>query len=205
MDDLPANALDDAKSNLHRFAMVGLQERFEESLALLQRTLGLSPIAYISRHMTIDRPSASEIGRDERALISEHNRLDIELYAFARKLFGEAVAGADPGLEDDAAMLRSLNESATGEAMEVAEQWLDRELPVGATRPKAELFAAAAEGNVSPIALKHVSKFGVQKERRDGEMIWTRVAQDRPPRTETSDNRRKVVTLSDGRSTSIGA
>ena len=44
MAELPDSALDDAKEHLSGFAFVGIQERFEESVVLLQRLLGLGTV-----------------------------------------------------------------------------------------------------------------------------------------------------------------
>jgi hypothetical protein len=103
MGDLPASALRDAEANLRAFAFIGLQERFDESLALLQRMLGLEFAPYENRHVSVGRPTAAAIRAEERAMIEQANRLDIELYAFALDLFQAAVsaAGDELGLEVD--------------------------------------------------------------------------------------------------------
>jgi hypothetical protein len=83
-------ALDEAKANLRGFAFVGIQERFEESIALLQRKLGWElgrqPESQ-DRHVSSDRPSVADLAEAERALIEECNQLDAELYRFALELF----------------------------------------------------------------------------------------------------------------------
>jgi hypothetical protein len=109
---LPASALDDAKLNLREFAFVGLQERFEESIVLLQRMLGLGSVPYENRHVSSDRPAVEELTDDERELIAECNQLDAELYEFARRLFDEAVADAPPGFGAEVETLRSLRSPA---------------------------------------------------------------------------------------------
>jgi hypothetical protein len=106
---LPASALDDAKGNLREFAFIGIQDRFEESLVLLQRMLGLGSVPYRDRHVSLNRPAANEISDDERALITEHNQLDAELFSFGLELFEEAVAGADQGFAADVEALRARN------------------------------------------------------------------------------------------------
>jgi hypothetical protein len=94
MGELPASAVDDAKANLSRFTFIGIQERFEESLVLLQRMLGLDSTPYQDRHVSLtgSRPTVDELPDQERRLIEEHNQLDAELYRFAQGLFEEAVA-----------------------------------------------------------------------------------------------------------------
>jgi hypothetical protein len=175
LGELPASALDDAKENLREFAFVGLQERFEESIVLLQRMLELDLIPYESRHVRIGSPALAEIPAEARALIAEHNGLDAELYAFARELFDDAVTSSGEGLAADAARLRAVSQAANDDALRHAREWLDRELPVGTVKPKAALLAAAQEAGVSGAALKHVSQLGITKEGRNGEVLWTRI------------------------------
>jgi hypothetical protein len=101
LGELPASALEDAKANLREFAFVGIQERFDESLVLLQRLLGLGSVPYVDRHVSANRPAVDEIPDRDRALIEEHNRLDAALYEFGVGLLDEAVAAAGPGFAAD--------------------------------------------------------------------------------------------------------
>jgi hypothetical protein len=111
---LPASALDDAKENLRGFAFVGIQERFEESIVLLQRMLGLGSLPYVDRHVSLEgrRPAVDEIPDEQRALIAECNQLDAELYRFGLGLFEEAVAAADEGFAADVEALRARDAAA---------------------------------------------------------------------------------------------
>jgi hypothetical protein len=111
--ELPASALDDAKGALCSFAFVGIQERFEESLVLLQRMLGLGRVPYEDRHVSTGdrRPAVDEIPEAQRALIEECNQLDAELYRFGLGLFEERVASAGNELEADVETLRARNAS----------------------------------------------------------------------------------------------
>jgi hypothetical protein len=176
MGKLPARALDDAKANLREFAFVGIQERFEESVVLLQRTLSLGPVPYVNRHVSMGRPAVDAISEEQRALIADHNRLDMELYSFAQGLFEDAVAAANDGFAADVEQLRALSADADQVAMQGASDFLDRELRPGTARPKAELFASAAAAGVSAAAIKRLSiLLSVQKEPdHNGQVIWTR-------------------------------
>jgi hypothetical protein len=115
--DLPASAVEDAKQNLRGFAFIGIQERFEESLVLLQRLLGLGSVPYVNRHVATvgGRPAVDEISDEQRALIVESNSLDAELYSFGLELFEEAVAAADEGFAADVEALRVQNAEAREE------------------------------------------------------------------------------------------
>jgi galactose-3-O-sulfotransferase len=178
MGELPEGALEDAKANLREFAFVGVQERFAESMVLLQRLLGLELTPYVNRHVTVGRPKAEDLSEDDRQLILEHNRLDSDLYSFACGLFEEAVEAAGADFAADAERLEAMSEELNDEALGRARELLDRELPVGASMPKAELFAIARRTGVPAAALKFASKMGVQKHgqgpRRDGQKVWTR-------------------------------
>jgi hypothetical protein len=179
MGELPATALDDAKANLRELAFVGLQERFDESILLLRRMLGLDPVPHLNANVAINRPAVEDISDEQRALIEEHNRLDAELYAFGLELFEERVAAADEGFAADAEALGIASAQANEEALRQAHAWLDRELPVGVTRPKPELMAAAREADVPLGALTYVSQLvSVTKDQdEDGRTTWTRTAE----------------------------
>jgi Sulfotransferase family len=112
---LPASALDEAKANLQGLEFVGIQERFEQSMVLLQRAFGLGLVPYEDRHVSSDRPAVHELPHDQRALIEEHNQFDAELYRFGLTLFEDAVADAGAGLQTGIDALRAKN-AAGGDA-----------------------------------------------------------------------------------------
>jgi Sulfotransferase family len=109
--DLSPTALDEAKANLSRFAFIGIQERFLESVILLQRALGMGSVPYEDRHVSSDRPAVEELPPEERALLAEHNQLDAELYSLGLELFEKAVAAADDGFQADVEALRASSAS----------------------------------------------------------------------------------------------
>jgi uncharacterized protein YukE len=177
---LPSGALDDAKANLQDFTFVGLQERFDESVTLLQRTLGLGVVLYENRCVDSDRPAVEDIPEEQRALIAECNRLDAELYRFAQVLFEDAVAAADQGLAAEAETLRDLSAAANQAKAREACDWLDVELPVGSTKRAPALWAAAEEAGISVHALRLASRLlAVKMDRDDDGQIWTRARQAR--------------------------
>jgi hypothetical protein len=113
--ELPPDALETAKANLREFEFVGIQERFEESLVLLQRLLGLGSAPYQDRHVSSDRPAVEDIPDEQLALIAECNRLDAELYEFGLRLFEEAVERAGEEFAADVEALRAGDASAREE------------------------------------------------------------------------------------------
>lgn len=116
--DLDRAALEEAKRNLETFLVVGLTERFEETIALARRAVGLRMPLYVTRG--VSRPF--EVSERAVELIGERNELDLELYDFARDLFSEEIARQSSSFAFEASMFRawrplsrtvgSLNENA---------------------------------------------------------------------------------------------
>jgi len=78
------------------FALVGLTERFEESLLLLKRRGILEDISFLKHKVLASkRPSFEQIPPATQAKISKHNHLDLELYRFAADLFEETLKEQD--------------------------------------------------------------------------------------------------------------
>ncbi len=80
-------ALEIAKENLARsFRVVGLCERFQESLLLMMVSFGWEVPFYENRKVAKIRPSIEPRVIDA---IREHNSFDFQLYDFAKELFEE--------------------------------------------------------------------------------------------------------------------
>jgi hypothetical protein len=91
--DAPCTAeiLAKAKDNLQYFSVVGLTERFEESLALMKLRFGWKLKSYSSFNVTRTRPKRRDLPQSTLDLIAERNRFDIELYECAAKIFEEMI------------------------------------------------------------------------------------------------------------------
>lgn len=89
-----------------RFAAVGLQERFDESLVLFRRALGWRrPPVYLRRNVTGGpRP---HLTAEARTAVAEHNPLDLELYERTRELVHRRER-TTPGFRLELAALRGL-------------------------------------------------------------------------------------------------
>jgi hypothetical protein len=88
--------LDRAKTNLARnFAVVGLTERFEESLILLQHAFGWPLQRFALRNVGGDRLRRDEVSGETLKVIRDCNRYDLDLYPFAAGLFERAASGID--------------------------------------------------------------------------------------------------------------
>lgn len=80
-----------AKEKLQHFSVVGLTERFEESLALMKLRFGWNLKSYSSFNVTHTRPKKRDLPQSTLDLIAERNRVDIELYDCAAKIFAETI------------------------------------------------------------------------------------------------------------------
>lgn len=88
-----------ARRNLEeKFFCHGVQERFIDTLYLFSRELELPEIYFEYANVSPNKPRGKGLGREQRSLLLMHNRLDMELYAFALERFAErfeAVRRAD--------------------------------------------------------------------------------------------------------------
>jgi len=81
-----------AKQNLrNHFSVVGLSERFEDSLALMKIRYGWKLDSYNSFNITRSRPRKRELPQAILDLIADKNSFDIALYQLASELFQKSV------------------------------------------------------------------------------------------------------------------
>lgn len=82
-----------AKENIkEHFIVVGLAERFDESLILLKRSLKWTRMPfYTKQNVTKNRPLKQDVSKDTLNLLEKYNELDIELYKHAQGLFEEII------------------------------------------------------------------------------------------------------------------
>jgi tetratricopeptide (TPR) repeat protein len=87
-----------AKKNLERwFSVVGLLERFDETLVLLKNQNLLTNLHYLKKNVFADLLAREQIPKRAIRIIEKYNRWDIELYDFARELFEKQVAHCPAG------------------------------------------------------------------------------------------------------------
>jgi hypothetical protein len=102
--------LETAKRNLHeRFAVVGLAEEFDASYLLIKRLFGLRSVHYRRRNKTRKRLYRDQITAGELDFIRQHNRFDLELYPYARKLFAAQVRQQGIPFQLELALFRARN------------------------------------------------------------------------------------------------
>ena len=84
-DEMLAMACDNLRT---QFAVVGLTERFDESLLLMQQVLGW-PYVYYRRkiNVTVNRPKSQSLDPETLKIIQRRNQLDQQLYKVAQEVF----------------------------------------------------------------------------------------------------------------------
>jgi len=107
-----AKMLETALESLERLTVVGLTERFDESLVLATRALGWRRMLYRSNNATPGRRPTSEIPAKTIDLIKQQNAFDLELYDRAAERFEEDVARQGGAFEIEVAALRRASELA---------------------------------------------------------------------------------------------
>ena len=102
--------LDAAKANIERdFACIGLTERFDESLLMMQRIFGWKNIYYVRQRVSKGRPRGSDIPAGAVEAIRERTALDAELYAFAKEHFERQLAALGGVSAEELARFREGN------------------------------------------------------------------------------------------------
>ncbi len=91
------------------FTLVGLTERFDETLVLLRRAFGWRVTAYRARNVGRNRPPTTEVPAATLELITELNELDLRLYAYAVERFAEAMTAYGPDFATAVARFRRGN------------------------------------------------------------------------------------------------
>jgi hypothetical protein len=98
--------LDKAKENLTKsFSVIGISERFEESLMLMATTFNWEIPFYKNWKVSKTRP---QIGPGTVEMIRDHNRLDVDLYEFGKRLFEESLQKKEAAVREALAALRAL-------------------------------------------------------------------------------------------------
>ena len=101
-----------AKKNLkENFAVVGLVERFDETLLLLKKTLGWRNLFYVKHNVTKNLHFQQEISKDTLNLIKKQNNLDIELYKYVREFFDLQVQRQTDSFQKELKLFKLLNNS----------------------------------------------------------------------------------------------
>ena len=105
-----AEALERAKDRLENaFCCFGIQERFDESLLLLAKTLGLTRLFYERRNVLRKDASLPPLTDRDKELAAELNQADAALYAFAVDLLERRIAEEGPAFAQRVETFRVVN------------------------------------------------------------------------------------------------
>jgi hypothetical protein len=92
--------LERAKGNLREhFSVVGITERFDESLLLMTRIYGWHLSGYQSYNVNRRRPRGRRVPMSIRERLADHNRYDSQLHAFAMQMFEGQLEAQDPPID----------------------------------------------------------------------------------------------------------
>lgn len=105
----PAERLERARHNLRACAVVGLTERFDETMMLLRKAYGWRMPFYERRNVGKQRLSREDLPAEVIRQIEADNSLDMALYADAQELFAAQVRRYGPNLGRDVQVFRLLN------------------------------------------------------------------------------------------------
>ncbi|MFN2187560.1 MAG: sulfotransferase family 2 domain-containing protein [Candidatus Promineifilaceae bacterium] len=102
--------LEMAKENLRKkFTVVGLTEKFDESLMLLQDAFSWKDLRYFRANVTKNRPTKASLSPETLALVENANVLDKELYLFGRELFDKKMEGRRDEIDERVKRFRRAN------------------------------------------------------------------------------------------------
>jgi hypothetical protein len=100
-----------AKQNLReRFCVVGLTERFDETLLLLKRALGWRNVNYVRHNVTRGRPRRTSVDAETLSVLQASNQLDIQLYAYAKTLLADKIRAQGPSFSRELMAFRFSND-----------------------------------------------------------------------------------------------
>ena len=112
-DTIDETELDRARHNLEsEYAAFGLADEFAKSVLLFTRAFGWKLRGYRSRNITPNRLAQNALDPAVLDEIRDANRLDIQLYDFARDLFAQRIAAQPPEFERELETLLHDNRAA---------------------------------------------------------------------------------------------
>ncbi|MGF1514973.1 MAG: sulfotransferase family 2 domain-containing protein [Elainellaceae cyanobacterium] len=107
--------LEKAKQNFHEhFSVVGITERFDESVMLMHHHLGLNHILYQSKNVNKNRPKKT-IDPEIISIVKARNQLDLELYEYANQQLDSQIAEI-PSFSEELTLFHELNAQFTAAA-----------------------------------------------------------------------------------------
>jgi len=94
--NITERTLDMAMYHLRQMAIVGLTERYHETLMLLKHIAGLTITRYRPVNRGVKRPKIDDVPASTVELIKQHNWADIELFKLAKEIFEKQLEKMPP-------------------------------------------------------------------------------------------------------------
>jgi hypothetical protein len=99
-----------AKENLRtHFSVVGLTDRFDETLLLLRKAYGWRNVTYVRRNVAVGRPTVEDLSPATVEAVTRCNRFDLELYRYAQELLERQISQQGPGFATQVRAFRLAN------------------------------------------------------------------------------------------------
>lgn len=99
--NITRKTLDMAKHHLMEMAVVGLTEKYQETLMLLKYIAGFNIVKYRAINKGVKRPKTADVSKKTIELIKKHNWADLELYDLAKEIYDAQVAAMPPAFQKD--------------------------------------------------------------------------------------------------------
>lgn len=104
--------LDRAKCNIVDYVqVVGITERFDESLMLMKEELGWNTPFYVRKNVTSGRPGVEDLKYCDIEAVKVHNELDMELYRFSLEILNRKIIEKGPEFKERVERFRSMNKN----------------------------------------------------------------------------------------------
>ena len=128
---LSPDALKVAKEHLQQFSVVGITERFDETLLITKKKFRFGSVYYRRKQETKMRPHTSDIPQDVLDLIRSNNKLDMELWSFAGQILDEEIRAYGSLFKLDLTLFKNINHlyQAVGAMKEAAQSSFAKFLP----------------------------------------------------------------------------
>jgi hypothetical protein len=98
-----------AKRNLDECVVIGLTEKFDESLVLMRHVFGWRQPFYVPRNVNRSDAPGQDVPPEARAVVEKFNALDIDLYGYGCDRFDRLVGEQGPGFAREVRMFERLN------------------------------------------------------------------------------------------------
>lgn len=126
---LPPDALEVAKKNLEKyFKVVGIKEKFDETLLILRKVFGWKNIYYLKTNVGRHRPLINDVPENILRLIKRNNEWDLELHEFANHLLMKSIKEYGSIFEKDLIKFQKINDLGIFQVADTALRKLKKRL-----------------------------------------------------------------------------